>query len=147
MAKLRLTKIFNFEAAHALYNYDGLCKNIHGHSYKLHITIIGEPNNDCNSPKHGMVLDFSILKDIVNKNILNKFDHSLILNKNEQINFINDNKLFEHIQTVEFQPTAENLILNFVEILKNSLPTNIQLFSVKLYETESSFAEWYQDDN
>jgi len=147
MAKLRLTKIFNFEAAHALCNYDGMCKNIHGHSYKLHITITGEQNNDKNSPKYGMVLDFSILKDIVNNKILNQFEHSLILNKEQNIDFISDNKLSDRIITVHFQPTAENLTLHFVEILKNNLPPNIQLFSVKLYETESSFAEWYRDDN
>ncbi|MBP7509547.1 MAG: 6-carboxytetrahydropterin synthase, partial [Prolixibacteraceae bacterium] len=46
MAKIRVTKYYDFEMAHALWNYDGLCKNIHGHSYKLHITVIGEPIDD-----------------------------------------------------------------------------------------------------
>jgi 6-pyruvoyltetrahydropterin/6-carboxytetrahydropterin synthase len=51
MAKIRLTKEFNFEMAHALWNYDGLCKNIHGHSYKLLVTVIGEAITDKKNPK------------------------------------------------------------------------------------------------
>jgi 6-pyruvoyltetrahydropterin/6-carboxytetrahydropterin synthase len=148
MAKIRLTKIFSFETAHALYNYDGLCRNIHGHSYKLAITIIGEPNQDTESSKYGMVMDFGILKKIVNSNIIDIYDHSLVLNKAEELNFLNEKtKLFTRIHIVDFQPTAENLILHFVEIIKNELPQNITLFSIKLHETENSFAEWYQDDN
>ena len=50
--------------AHALWNYDGACKNIHGHSYKLFVTVIGEPDPDEESPKYGMVIDFTDLKEI-----------------------------------------------------------------------------------
>ena len=49
--KIRITKQFNFETAHALYGYDGLCKNVHGHSYKLDVTVIGNPINDTNHKK------------------------------------------------------------------------------------------------
>jgi 6-pyruvoyltetrahydropterin/6-carboxytetrahydropterin synthase len=147
MAKIRLTKQFEFEMAHSLYNYDGLCRNIHGHSYKLFITIIGEPNADENSPKYGMVMDFGLLKQIVKPNIIDKFDHSLILNKNENTEFLNTkNRLFERIYIVDFQPTAENLILHFVGIIKPLLPENIKLFSIKLHETKTSYAEWYEAD-
>jgi 6-pyruvoyltetrahydropterin/6-carboxytetrahydropterin synthase len=147
MKKIRLTKQFDFEMAHALYNYDGPCSNIHGHSYKLFVTIIGEPNNDEASPKYGMVMDFGLLKQIVKSNIVNKFDHSLILYKNENTEFLNkENKLFEKIHIFDFQPTAENLIIHFAEIIKPLLPENIKLFSIKLHETETSYAEWYEND-
>jgi len=84
MAKIRLTKEFNFEMAHALWNYDGLCKNIHGHSYKLLVTVIGEAITDKKNPKLGMVMDFSDLKQIVKKEITEKYDHSIVLSKDAQ---------------------------------------------------------------
>ena len=64
MAKIRITKKFTFEAAHALYGYDGKCKNIHGHSYKLFVTIIGNPIKDSNNVKFGMIIDFSYEKSL-----------------------------------------------------------------------------------
>ena len=70
MAKIRVTKFYDFEMAHALWNYDGLCKNIHGHSYKLFVTVIGEPINNENDNKNGMVIDFSDLKKIVKEKLL-----------------------------------------------------------------------------
>ena len=82
MTKIRITKKFRFEAAHALYGYDGKCKNIHGHNYKLFVTVIGVPVNDNSNAKEGMVMDFGDLKKIVNTQIIEKFDHSVIFNKN-----------------------------------------------------------------
>ena len=65
MSKIRITKKFTFEAGHALYGYDGKCKNVHGHSYKLYVTVIGVPIADKDNVKYGMVIDFSDLKSIV----------------------------------------------------------------------------------
>ncbi len=77
---IRLTKIFNFEMAHALFGYDGPCKNIHGHSYQLEVTIGGMPEPDSSNPKYGMVMDFSDLKAIVKEQIVDRLDHALLLN-------------------------------------------------------------------
>ena len=74
---IRITKEFKFEMAHALHGYDGLCKNIHGHSYKLFVTVKGKIKNEKGNTKDGMVLDFTSLKDIVKKHIILKYDHSL----------------------------------------------------------------------
>ena len=82
MSVVRITKQFTFEAGHALYGYDGKCKNIHGHSYKLSVTVIGTPINDDNNAKFGMIIDFGDLKKIVKNEIVDKFDHSIIFNKN-----------------------------------------------------------------
>ena len=60
--KIRITKEFKFETGHALYGYDGLCKNVHGHSYKLSVTVLGSPIIDSKQTKNGMVIDFSDLK-------------------------------------------------------------------------------------
>ena len=62
---IRITKHFDFETGHALYGYDGKCKNVHGHSYKLWVTVIGKPISDVNNVKLGMVIDFGDLKKIV----------------------------------------------------------------------------------
>ncbi len=148
MAKIRLTKEFRFEAAHALLKYDGLCKNIHGHSYILRITVKGSPVEDINSPKLGMVMDFSDLKKIVKEEIVDRFDHSVILNKQaSQSSFTNIEDMFDRIHLFNYQPTCENMLVDFVERIKYKLPKEIELFSVQLYETASSFAEWYAEDN
>ncbi len=73
MNRVRVTKEFTFEMAHALFNYNGACRNIHGHSYKLQVTVIGSPSTDEHNPKLGMVLDFSILKGIVNPLIIERY--------------------------------------------------------------------------
>ncbi len=148
MAKIRLTKEFNFEMAHALWNYDGLCKNIHGHSYKLLVTVIGEAITDKKNPKLGMVMDFSDLKQIVKKEITEKYDHSIVLSKDaQQLQIQNIAQMFGRMEISEYQPTCENLILDFAMKLKNQLPAKVQLHSLKLYETSTSYAEWYASDN
>ncbi len=87
MQNIRITKIFHFEMAHALNNYDGLCRNIHGHSYKLRVTLIGQPSNDKTSPKKGMLIDFSDIKKIVRElQFQNKF-HPKCFTAIIQINF------------------------------------------------------------
>ena len=77
MANIRVTKSFTFEMAHALWNYDGPCRNIHGHSYQLFVTVTGQPSEDLNDTKLGMVIDFSDLKRIVNQHVVEYFDHSI----------------------------------------------------------------------
>jgi len=73
MTKIRVTKEFTFEMAHALWNYDGPCRNIHGHSYKLYVTVFGNTLLDNTSTKLGMVMDFSELKKIVKKYVIDYF--------------------------------------------------------------------------
>ena len=70
MTVIRLTKEFSFEAAHALDGYDGPCREIHGHSYRLFVTVKGCPAAGEGDPKCGMVMDFGVLKRIVNEEIV-----------------------------------------------------------------------------
>ena len=148
MAKIRVTKEFKFEAAHALLGYDGLCKNIHGHSYKLFVTVIGEPIVDKSDTKLGMVYDFGDLKFIVNSQIVKKFDHSIILNSDADTSkFDTLDEMFTRNHYTPYQPTCENMVLDFVEKIKKYLPQEIELFSIKLYETANSSAEWVRTDN
>jgi 6-pyruvoyltetrahydropterin/6-carboxytetrahydropterin synthase len=144
--KVRITKEFNFEMAHLLDNYDGLCRNIHGHSYRLFVTIIGQPEPSVESPKYGMVMDFSVLKGIVRREIVDKLDHALLVRRGiMQAQRLAG--LSERIIEVDYQPTCENMVGHFAESIKPFLPSNVELFSIKLYETATSFAEWYAEDN
>jgi 6-pyruvoyltetrahydropterin/6-carboxytetrahydropterin synthase len=148
MPKIRVTKRFHFEMAHTLYEYDGLCRNIHGHSYYLEVTLIGEPRNEPKHPKDGMVMDFGQIKEIVKTQVVNRFDHALMVNKlipEKQKELLRQTT--ERFIVVDFQPTSENIIVYIAEILQQHLPSGVNLFSVRLYETATSFAEWFASDN
>lgn len=125
--------------AHALNGYDGHCRNIHGHSYKLYITVTGEPITDISSPKYGMVMDFGDLKNIVNTNIVDRFDHALVLQKNSPYASVFDTKL----ELTEFQPTCENMLVYFSQLLEGKFPEGVKLYSIRMYETASSYAELF----
>ena len=132
--------------AHALFGYDGLCKNIHGHSYRLWVTIIGKVLDEESHVKNGMVLDFSLLKKIVKPEIVDKYDHSLVLNANSPHANI-DLSAFEKVFLLPYQPTSENLVYDFAQVIKEKLPNNVDLHKVILSETANSYAEWCADDN
>lgn len=149
MSKIRITKQFGFETGHALYGYDGKCKNVHGHSYKLSVTVIGIPILDRNNVKFGMVIDFTDLKKIVKEEIVDQFDHATVFNgttphlelANELIN------KGHHVIVVDYQPTSENMVIDFAARIQKRLPSAVQLFGLKLQETDTSFAEWFATDN
>ena len=148
MAVIRLTKEFSFEAAHALGGYDGPCREIHGHSYRLFVTIKGEPSTDPMNPKQGMVMDFGVLKKIVNEEIISRFDHALVLRStaDEGLRRVLLEQ-FDNVVTVEYQPTCENMLDDFAHRLMKRLPEGVTLHSLRLHETASSYAEWYAEDN
>jgi len=145
---IRVTKEFKFEMSHVLYNYDGPCRNVHGHSYRLFVTLTGSPVNDRDNPKNGMVIDFTDLKSIVKKEIISVFDHAVVVSrmfdKERTEMFL---KLFGNTVLVDYQPTCENLVSDFASRIAPLLPEGVRLHNLKLYETASSYAEWYAEDN
>lgn len=151
MAKIRLTKEFNFEAAHLLSGYDGLCRNIHGHSYRLFVTVIGEPNSSVDDPKRGMVIDFGDLKRIVNEQVVDRMDHALVLldsvEARESAEMLSRCCGSQKTILCGYQPTCENMLVDFAERISLQLPKEVKLYSLKLHETATSFAEWYASDN
>ena len=111
---LQVTKIFRFETAHAINGYPGQCKNIHGHTYHLHVTVSGTINQTANDPKQGLVIDFGIIKNLVYEQVIDKFDHALVLHKDAPYSI--DGFLPEHFEKVillAIQPSCENLMLHF----------------------------------
>ena len=148
MERVRLTKEFHFEMAHALWNYDGSCKSIHGHSYKLFITLLGSPSNSTTDPRNGMVADFSDIKKWIKVPILDEFDHSLLISDNAETNDLTKmSQMFDKLKIVNYQPTCENLLIDIVFRIKPLLPVQLSLHSVKLCETATSYAEWFASDN
>lgn len=148
MRKVRLTKLFTFEMAHALYNYDGKCKNIHGHSYKLEVTILGYPTNKPGDAEDGLLMDFGDLKTLVNKEVVDVFDHALVMKKDYSLELntiLADN--FERLIYVGYQPTCENLIVDFANKIKVSLPNEVSLHHLVLHETATAYCEWHASDN
>jgi len=107
-----ISKTFKFDAAHKLPNYNGKCANLHGHTWKLIVTLEGEIQDSS-----GMIIDFKEIKQKVSEKVLDKLDHS----------YLND--------TIE-NPTCENLLIWIKEQLSELNPK-----SLKLYESESSFCE------
>lgn len=146
---IRLTKLFSFEAAHALEGYDGPCREIHGHSYKFFVTVKGEPSADECDPKFGMVLDFGELKRIVNEQVVEPFDHAFILRRTEENAQLYEQlrDRFGRIVLVEFQPTCENLLAEFARRIQRQLPERVRLHALRLHETETAYAEWFAEDN
>ena len=142
---IRITKAFDFEAAHALDGYMGKCKDIHGHSYHLEVTYIGAPKSDQNLTDCGMVVDFGDVKKIVKEKIIPIFDHRLILRKDSRFKEIAS--INERIRLVDYQPTCENMLIEIVNILKRNQPKDTKLVKGFLRETANSYAEWFLEDN
>ncbi len=145
---IRLTREFTFEMAHVLEGYDGPCRNVHGHSYRLYVTVKGFPVSDSLNPKLGMVIDFGDLKKVVMEKIINVFDHSVAVSRNyagKNMELLS--RAFGNMVVVDYQPTCENLVADFAARIAGSLPEGVILHSLRLYETAKSYAEWFAEDN
>ncbi|MEQ1797341.1 MAG: 6-carboxytetrahydropterin synthase [Lacibacter sp.] len=138
---LLLTKIFHFEMAHAIDGYDGVCKNIHGHSYELYVTVGSDDQGDEFIPAPGFILDFKELKSIVNASVIDVFDHKLLLSTGYLAKhpYVQSQ---ENLVLWEAEPTAENLLIYMQRIIRQQLPAEMKLTQLKLYETNNSFATW-----
>jgi 6-pyruvoyltetrahydropterin/6-carboxytetrahydropterin synthase len=111
--------------------------------------VIGKPITDASNVKFGMVIDFTDLKKIVKEEIVDQFDHATVFNKNTpHVELAKELQARDHhVILVDYQPTSENMVVDFANRIKSRLPQGINLHSLKLQETETSFAEWYQSDN
>ena len=141
MFEVRVTA--DFAAAHFLRDYNGKCENLHGHNYKVYAHVKGPELNE-----GGMLMDFSDLKRMVNGHIVDVYDHALVLHRETDAALVEQLRShYEKIILMDSQPTSEHLLLHFVEILKDRLPSNVRLNSLRLAETATSYAEWYDEDN
>jgi 6-pyruvoyltetrahydropterin/6-carboxytetrahydropterin synthase len=149
MNNIQITKMFTFETGHALYGYDGKCRNVHGHSYKLSVTVIGTPISDTSHVKYGMVIDFSDLKKIVKEEVVDVFDHATVFNKNTpHVELAKELETRGHnVLLVDYQPTSEMMVIDFAKKIQKRLPESVKLHSLKLQETDTSYAAWFASEN
>jgi len=120
---MKVTKLFTFDSAHNLVNYKGKCEELHGHTYKLEVTVKGKADHE------GMIIDFVTLKEIVNEKIIKKLDHK----------YLNE--------VLGFNTTCENILFWMWNELKDILNgENYSLYKLKLWETPTSFAEVTEED-
>ena len=149
---ITITKEFSFDMAHRLEGHDGLCNNIHGHTYKLLVTIMrpdGSVKSDLTSSDRGMVWDFKTLKDAVKLVILDKVDHSFMYNSIDKdstdIALFMKKRINQKLCPVPFRATAENMVSWIFEELEEFFITtsyDIVITKIQLYETPTSYAIW-----
>lgn len=144
--RIRVTKRFTLEMAHALTGHDGPCKHVHGHSYVLDITLSGEPMDRTGDPKNGMVMDFTDLKAIVQRRVVDHYDHSLVLHESERSAIHLEHPLFGRTHFTAWQPTCENLLLDMVARIRSEFSPEVELSHARLQETATSWAEWHPCD-
>ena len=142
---ITVTRIFSFEMAHALHNYEGPCANIHGHSYILHVTVKSTKERESELVPPGFIIDFKELKEIVNTKVITLLDHKLVLSY-DYMNSLESHTSFQNLFLFGTEPTAENLLLFISKELMASLPPEVFLHSLKLFETGNSYAEWINDN-
>ncbi len=146
MSTIRVTKEFTMEIAHALDHHDGKCHNIHGHSYHLSVTVKGVPSTQTGSPKEGMVVDFADLKKVVKQQVVDRFDHALVLYQDSKFVPAISKSMNPRLLLVNYQPTCENMLIEMVGRIQNELGASVQLHHVHLRETATSYAEWWAED-
>jgi len=132
---MKIAKEFRWEMGHRLPEHFGLCKNIHGHSYKMIVEFEGELD------KNQMVIDYYDIEKIINP-VIEKLDHAFMVNIDDKIVIEFLEKMNSKKVVVGFNSTAEN-ICNYLlsEIKKCSLPSNISSVKVRVYETQFDYAE------
>jgi len=143
---MEITTKLEFDAGHRIPNHKSICKNLHGHRYCIEVTIKGEINSDKLNSDFGMVVDFKDAKELIKKTIVDEWDHSFIVYKDDAIVLEFLNSLDNH-KTVIFPlvPTAENMAIIAMEKLKiafdNKFGNSIKPFKIKLFETPNNWAE------
>lgn len=137
---LSLTKTFTFDTAHALENYPGKCRHIHGHTYTLHVTVTGHLRDEKGHPFDGMIIDFTDLKKWVNDAVIKHFDHFLLLREGSELAEMKFPER-DRIYLTPYQPSCENMLVDIANRLVNSAPDSIRIRRLKLHETPTAYAE------
>ncbi|WP_165010316.1 6-carboxytetrahydropterin synthase QueD [Neisseria yangbaofengii] len=137
---MKITKIFSFDSSHMLDGHDGKCQNLHGHTYKLEITVSDSLIQG--GAKDGMVMDFTDLKAVIKQEIINPFDHAFIYDgsneRESQIAALLEGWNMKTLR-LDYRTTAENMSMEMFSRLKKA---GLKVCSVKLWETPASCAEY-----
>jgi 6-pyruvoyltetrahydropterin/6-carboxytetrahydropterin synthase len=143
---MQITTRLEFDAGHRIPHHKSQCRNLHGHRYALEITLSGDIISNKLASEDGMVMDFSDVKQIAKKSIVDVWDHAFLVFTQdlEVLNFLNT---LDNHKTVVFPcvPTAENMAKEAFRILKSQYQdtygNHLKLERVRLYETPNSWAD------
>ncbi|SNV48966.1 queuosine biosynthesis protein QueD [Chryseobacterium taklimakanense] len=122
---------------------------MHGHSYKLFVTVKGKPIDDLNNPKNGMVVDFGDIKKIVKEEVVDVWDHAVLINALSPHKELGEDleRKGHKVIYCNYQPTCENMLYDIAEKIKKHLTQHVQLAYLKMHETENSYGEWFAEEN
>lgn len=143
---MQITTRLEFDAGHRIPSHKSQCRNLHGHRYALEITLSGDIITAENTSEHGMVMDFSDVKAIAKKYVVDVWDHAFLVYQHDKEVLAFLNSLDNH-KTVIFPtvPTAENMAAEAFKILKSQYQdtygNQLNLEKVRLYETPNSWAD------
>ena len=127
---MEITKIFTFDMAHRLSFHEGKCWNLHGHTYKLEVTVNGDAD------ENGMVIDFNDLKKIIKDKVVNVLDHATVIYEKDELMMKSFPMELHHV-ILPVEPTAENLCIWITEQLEEA---GLKIKQVAVWETPSSKA-------
>ena len=150
---IAVTKSFSFVIARNLMNHDGKC-SIHGNNYKLEVTVSNNVlSENADESNYGMLIDFKDLNKIISDNVIEKYDHSLLVWKHRFDNFLNeilDEEISQNnIHIVTYRPTVENICIVMAKEIQIAIDkynkennTSVFLVKLRLYEADDSYAEY-----
>ncbi|UQZ37054.1 6-pyruvoyl tetrahydrobiopterin synthase [Paenibacillus sp. PK3_47] len=137
MNEVTVCKIFTFDSAHQLVGHKGKCSNLHGHTYKLEVVLKGVPSTEAGHSDEGFVIDFSDIKTVVQQSLVDRLDHAFLAMGNEPV-LETLNRTGSKVALLSFRTTVENMSAYIAYKLKQA---SLPLYSVKLWETPTSWAE------
>ena len=132
---MQVTKIITFAAAHRLFNYKGACANIHGHNYKVELSVEG----DCIGDEDGLLMDFKSVKKLLQEEVMGRFDHKLILFSEDPLVGVLRRQENVDLLVVPYNPTVEEMASHIRHLITKKLPEHVWFHSVKIWETDTSF--------
>lgn len=143
---MQITTRLEFDAGHRIPHHKSQCKNLHGHRYAIEITLSGNIIHDAQASEDGMVMDFSDVKAIAKRELVEVWDHAFLVYQHDTTVLAFLNSLPDH-KTVIFPtvPTAENMALEAFKILsqqyQDTYGNQLKLEKVRLYETPNNWAD------
>lgn len=138
-----VVKEFSWDCAHVLENHEGLCKNVHGHTYKMQVGVVGHRDYNIHASEEGMIIDFKHLKERITHLVVDKFDHAFVIDITTENEFTRElekvlRAFNKKVLELPFRTTAENMVEWIEEVL---IHDGFDLAFVRLYETPTSYAE------
>jgi 6-pyruvoyltetrahydropterin/6-carboxytetrahydropterin synthase len=148
---MRVSKTVTFDAAHRITLHKGKCKNLHGHTYKMEVILEGGLVAEDGASDLGMVVDFGEVNKILKEKIVEVYDHSTMIWKEDKLLYPISKKLAEeegmNIQIMDFPSTAENMAVYFYYTIASALPKGVSLYEVKIWETPNAFASYKGEED